>query len=131
MASDDRYQACYEAIERELDRRGLDYEIHGLPGAEDIIHFEEYWLTNLPERTKLFPAIVDADLALGLDQKIIAAVMAHHAAGDASAYYVILCGNGWSEDRVEKIISQISGRMPSSFSVTIEPLEKFTGKVGT
>src|SRR4051812_25597775 len=98
---------CYHAIEKELDRRNLDYEIHGLPGAEDIIHFEEYWVTNLPESTKLFPAIVDADAAKDFDGMIVRAVQAHLDMNDTSAYYVVLCGQGWTDARVDTLRLQV------------------------
>jgi hypothetical protein len=117
---------CYQAIERELDRRGLDYEIHGLPGTEDIIHFEEYWLTNLPESTKLFPAMADADQAQDLDTLIVQAVQAHAAQDDTTAYYVVLCGAGWTAERVETLRQETAGILQSSIRLVIESLEAFT-----
>lgn len=126
MAHEGRYQAYYEAIENELDRRGLDYEIHGLPGAEDIIHFEEYWVTNIGEGTKLFPAIVDADQASDLDEKITAAVMAHQTAGDTSAYHVVLCGEGWTEERIAALRNKVELGQPPQISLRIESISAFT-----
>lgn len=117
---------CYHAIEKELDRRGLDYEIHGLPGAEDIIHFEEYWVTNLPESTMLFPAIVDAGAEKDLDGMIVRAIQAHLQNDNVPNYYVVLCGEGWTEERVEDLRRQVAARLRAGVPLTIESLERFT-----
>src|SRR5258708_6878569 len=110
-AHEERFSRCFRAIEKELDRRGLDYTIHGLPGVDDIIHFEEYWLTNLPERTKLFPAVGDADRGEGWDEMIVGAVKPHAVINDTTAYYVVRWGDSWTEERLDVLGRKVDNRL--------------------
>jgi hypothetical protein len=130
MQEDDRYRTCFQAIEKELDRRGLDWTIHGLPGADDIIHFEEYWLLNTPVSTKLFPAILDADSAKDLDGMIVRAVNEHAEKDDTTVYRVVLCGAGWTEDRVAMLRRQVESRLKASIELTIESIASFSRSGG-
>ena len=116
---------CYRAIEEELDRRGIDYTIHGLPGTDDIVHFEEYWLTNLPGSTKLFPAIMNAEMIGELEEMVVRAVTAHAADGDTAVYRVVLCGDGWSPEGITGLQERISARTPAALEVSVEPLAEF------
>ena len=125
MPQEARYRECFRTIEKELERRGHNFAIHGLPGAEDIIHFEEYWLLNTPENTKLFPAILDADSAKDLGGMIVRALQAHTALDDTTSYIVVLCGTGWSEDRVAALRNQVEGRLKTDIRLTIESIDTF------
>jgi hypothetical protein len=115
---------CYRDIEKELERQGLDFEIHGLPGADDIIAFEEYWFTNVSGGVKLFPAIVDAEKAKDLDGTIVRAVQSHAQDG-TTTYNVVLCGEGWTEERVEALRRQVANRLKSEIALRIESLTGF------
>lgn len=126
MENETRYRECFQAIEKELERRGLDFTIHGLPGADDILHFEEYWLLT-PENTKLFPAILDADNAKDLAGMIVRALQAHTAMDDTMDYIVVLCGAGWTAERVQTLRQQVEARLRTTIRLSIESLESFAG----
>jgi hypothetical protein len=125
MAHEERYRTSFQAIERELARRDLDYTIHGLPGADDIVHFEEYWLIT-PDGAKLFPAIMDADEARDLDGMIVRAIQAHTAMDDTRSYTVVLCGEGWTGEQVDGLRRRVEARLNTGIQVSIESLEQFT-----
>jgi hypothetical protein len=130
MTQEARYRDCFHAIEKELDLRGFDWTIHGLPGADDIIHFEEYWLVNARVSTKLFPAILDADEARDLDGMIVRALQAHIALDDTTAYSVVLCGGGWTNERIAALRNQVENRLKAPIDLTIESLESFCRSKG-
>ena len=117
----------YAAIEAVLDRLHVDYTIHGLPGAEDIISYEEYWLINLPQAAMLFPAIVDAPPEAGheLPAMIARAVNAHRGPDRPASYYVVLCGKFWTQDRVQEIRDATASLVEGGPPLTIETLEEF------
>jgi hypothetical protein len=118
---------CYAAVEKVLDRLKVDYSIHGLPGVDDIISYEEYWLTNLPKAALLFPAIVDAtpEVEAELPWMIARALEAHSDDTPPASYYVVLCGAGWTEERVQALRSATNSVVRKGPPLTIETLEEF------
>jgi hypothetical protein len=118
---------CYAQVEEVLDRIGVDYTIHGLPGAEDIVSYEEYWLTNLPRAAMLFPAIVDATpvVVAELPGMIARALEAHSDDTPPASYYVVLCGAGWTDELVETVRRATASIVRGGPPLTIETVEEF------
>jgi hypothetical protein len=115
---------CYRAIEKELDRRGAEFTIHGLPGADDPIAFEEYWIEASDGSVKLFPAMAHADNAQELASMIARAIQGH-SVQDTRQYMVIVCGEGWTEESLEHLRMTVAIQSNTSLPVVIELLSDF------
>ncbi|MCC6727790.1 MAG: hypothetical protein IT208_00450 [Chthonomonadales bacterium] len=119
--------ACIHAIEQALEARGIDYTIHGMPGAADLVLFEEYWLTNLVGAAFLLPVLQDHDETPSgeLAVMVAGALREHAGQGDAPSYYVVLCGEEWTPERAASLREAALAAAPAGARLEVGSLDRF------
>jgi len=124
----DERRACYQRFEKVLQQAGLDYVVHILPATDsagDPTDFEEYWVTNREQPTKLFPVMAKGEANAESEMSALAAqaLKAHSAIGSDLTYYMVLCGSGWSTGQAASLQSGLSSATQAR--VLVQTLDEF------